>query len=205
MGLTLEEAKTRCALGCDSREDCMFAELYYTDMATCYLRGSECGDWETNMHPDYHLYRKDVIDCDKVCCETLDTFDRTTCHIFCNWGAAYWNLYTQQYDLGCPPKENENACEDTEEWCFVLEEHCEDIEIQGKCPKTCNQCNGPSSCNPSFIDVHGSSCEDYSRLNFCTSEGGYGIGWNIQIFGEFDNYSVNGETAFLCPECGCKE
>ena len=63
---------------------------------------------------------------------------------------------------------------------------------------------GPSSCNPSFIDVHGSSCEDYSRLNFCTSEGGYGIGWNVQIFGEFDNFSVNGETAFLCPECGCK-
>ena len=133
----------------------------------------------------YSLF-SDVIDCDKVCCETLDTFDRTTCHIFCNWGAAYWNLYTQQYDLGCPPKENgknnlsglnsgilvliehivittaflfkwlfifyhraliiqqnqENACEDTEEWCFVLEEHCEDIEIQGKCPKTCNQCNG---------------------------------------------------------------
>ena len=58
-GLTLEEAKTQCALGCDSRDDCMFADLYYTtSSATCYLKGSDCGDWETNTHPAYHLYRK---------------------------------------------------------------------------------------------------------------------------------------------------
>jgi len=58
-GLTLEEAKTKCALGCDSRDDCVFAVLYFDDMASCYLKGSECGDWVTaSTHLDYHLYRK---------------------------------------------------------------------------------------------------------------------------------------------------
>jgi len=79
------------------------------------------------------------VPCDEVCCETLDTFNRAFCDIFCNMGAAYWNSYTQKYDVGCPP--NENTCEDTGPWCAFLEQFCEHNDVQGQCPKTCHKCN----------------------------------------------------------------
>ena len=57
--LTLEEAKTRCMSGCEARDDCMFANLKFTALGQhCQLRGSECGNWETKWHWNYHLYQK---------------------------------------------------------------------------------------------------------------------------------------------------
>ena len=59
LGYNLEEAKQKCASACDARADCFFADLYYTsNKQTCYLRGSNCGSWQTSKHPAYHLYKK---------------------------------------------------------------------------------------------------------------------------------------------------
>ena len=59
MDLTLAHAKTRCASGCDARDDCRFADLYYTeDLQECRLKGSGCGGWQTSTHWAYHLYQK---------------------------------------------------------------------------------------------------------------------------------------------------
>ena len=59
LGYNLKEAKQKCALGCNTRIDCFFADLYYTSSKqTCYLRGSNCGSWQTSTHWAYHLYQK---------------------------------------------------------------------------------------------------------------------------------------------------
>ena len=58
-GYDLNEAKRQCASGCDAREDCLFADLYYTSSKqTCYLKGGNCGNWPSNTHSSYHLYQK---------------------------------------------------------------------------------------------------------------------------------------------------
>ena len=54
-------AKAQCAHGCDERKDCYYADLYWTESRqVCYLRGINCGDWESNTHPLYHLYTKGI-------------------------------------------------------------------------------------------------------------------------------------------------
>ena len=37
--------------------------------------------------------------------------------------------------------------------------------------------------------------------------GGYGTHWNTygHMGGTFEDYAVNGETALVCPECGCQD
>ncbi len=58
----MEEAKQKCASGCNARVDCFFADLYYTsNKQTCYLKGSDCGSWQSNAHSAYHLYQKEGI------------------------------------------------------------------------------------------------------------------------------------------------
>ena len=63
-GYDLIAAKEKCAAGCNDRDDCFFANLFYgqwsgaSDWSTCYLRGKDCGDWQTNEHRSYNLYMK---------------------------------------------------------------------------------------------------------------------------------------------------
>ena len=49
----LEEAKQKCSSACDNRDDCLYADLMYTginDRQSCYLRGSDCGEWRSNRN-----------------------------------------------------------------------------------------------------------------------------------------------------------
>ena len=61
-----------------------------------------------------------------------------------------------------------------------------------------------SKCNSNFVDSGGDNCQAYFDSNYCTSTGGYGQTWNYG-WGTFEDYSTNGETAFVCPQCGCSE
>jgi len=64
-------------------------------------------------------------------------------------------------------------------------------------------------CNPNFVDSSGDSCDTYSSNGWCTPDGNdfergiYGEHWDWD-WGTFDDYSNNGETAVVCPQCGCK-
>ena len=75
-----------------------------------------------------------------------------------------------------------------------------------------------ASCNPDFKDSDGDSCLDLINKQYCTSDGGYGDGWGCDPekngtfwtpdFGlidcpTFEKYARNGQTARVCPECGC--
>ena len=63
---------------------------------------------------------------------------------------------------------------------------------------------GHCKANPNFTDRDGFNCKDYERNKYCTSTGGYGEGWYRELFGTFeDNRNSNGETARVCPQCGC--
>ena len=59
-----------------------------------------------------------------------------------------------------------------------------------------------AKCNPNFVDSEGENCQDYIDSNYCTSSGSYGPGW-IDDWGIFGDYATNGQTAFICPQCGC--
>ena len=59
-----------------------------------------------------------------------------------------------------------------------------------------------AKCNPNFVDSEGENCQDYFDSKYCTSSGGYGQGWNYD-WGFFEDYMINGQTAFVCPQCGC--
>jgi len=61
-----------------------------------------------------------------------------------------------------------------------------------------------SECNPDFVDSEGFNCQAYNRSYWCTSTGTYGHGWT-QDRGTFEDYSVNNQSAFVCPQCGCTE
>ena len=63
--------------------------------------------------------------------------------------------------------------------------------------------SGHCKANPYFVDAIGYNCTDYERHELCTSSGGYGEGW-ISVFGTFeDSADSDGETAWVCPQCGC--
>ena len=59
-------------------------------------------------------------------------------------------------------------------------------------------------CNPNFVDRTGDSCQKYADKKWCTSDGNYGESWDID-WGTFQSLEVLDETAFVCPQCGCKE
>ena len=49
-----------------------------------------------------------------------------------------------------------------------------------------------------------STCAHYIARNYCTETGDYGSGWS-KWDGVFENYPNSfGETALVCPQCGCK-
>jgi len=83
-----------------------------------------------------------------------------------------------------------------------------------KCPIMAH--SGP--CNPSFVDHEGKDCQTYVDSDWCTSNGEYGNEWGNWVFdenavylwdkewndwGTFELYSDNGQSASLCPQCGC--
>jgi hypothetical protein len=56
-----------------------------------------------------------------------------------------------------------------------------------------------------FADSDNFSCEQYVKLEWCTSPREYGTNWNSK-WGTFDDHlDINGNTALVCPECGCVE
>ena len=57
-------------------------------------------------------------------------------------------------------------------------------------------------CNSSFTDSNGDNCERYKNKKYCISTGGYGTGWK-HSWGTFDKYAKDGQTARVCPQCGC--
>lgn len=60
-GYDLEKTKQVCAEACDDRDDCFFADAYFSEDGkeqTCYLRGKHCGNWHKNTNSLYHLYHK---------------------------------------------------------------------------------------------------------------------------------------------------
>ena len=60
-----------------------------------------------------------------------------------------------------------------------------------------------SGCNPNFVDSIDETCEDYINKGYCSSNGGYGEWWPYgRTFEQYAN--ANGETASVCPQCGCK-
>ena len=66
-----------------------------------------------------------------------------------------------------------------------------------------------NNCNPNFVDKNGANCAKYQEKKWCMPTGGYGTHWNCQncayrhMGGTFEDYAVNGETALVCPQCGC--
>ena len=52
------------------------------------------------------------------------------------------------------------------------------------------------------MDKDGDNCRKYIRRKWCSSTGGYGSGWR-SAWGTFEDYAVNGQTALVCPQCGC--
>ena len=52
----LATAQDECAAACDARVDCFHANLYFGTHADCYLRGQNCGAFQS--HPNYYLYQK---------------------------------------------------------------------------------------------------------------------------------------------------
>ena len=57
-------------------------------------------------------------------------------------------------------------------------------------------------CNSSFTDSSGDDCEKYKNGNYCSTNGDYGSGWQ-KSWGTFEKYAKNGQTAIVCPQCGC--
>ena len=58
-GYELNQAKKICALSCDDRDDCFFANLYFSfDVQACALVGKDCGNWKTNTLDYYYIYKK---------------------------------------------------------------------------------------------------------------------------------------------------
>ena len=63
-------------------------------------------------------------------------------------------------------------------------------------------------CDIDFVDSRGLSCWDYARMELCTPEGGYGVGWAAQGGGSYSDYKIMIDdfyykTAERCPQCGC--
>ena len=52
------------------------------------------------------------------------------------------------------------------------------------------------------MDSAGDNCEEYKINEWCSSSGGYGTRWNESV-GTFDDFAVDGQTAAVCPQCGC--
>ena len=66
--------------------------------------------------------------------------------------------------------------------------------------------------------IEGKHCQTYLDSDWCTSNGEYGNEWGNYFFdenavylwdkewndwGTFELYSDNGQSASLCPQCGC--
>ena len=61
-GYNLNIAKSTCSEACEAREDCRFADLYYsgTENQSCSLHGSYCSDWRSSQHPLTAVYVKGI-------------------------------------------------------------------------------------------------------------------------------------------------
>jgi len=59
------------------------------------------------------------------------------------------------------------------------------------------------TCDPSWTSRTGKTCKDYEVNNWCTKDGNYGTGWE-ETFKDFDYWALNGRSALVCPQCGCK-
>eukprot|EP00929_Paragymnodinium_shiwhaense_P090383 TRINITY_DN50550_c0_g1_i1.p1 TRINITY_DN50550_c0_g1~~TRINITY_DN50550_c0_g1_i1.p1 ORF type:complete len:2280 (-),score=471.98 TRINITY_DN50550_c0_g1_i1:91-6930(-) len=52
-------------------------------------------------------------------------------------------------------------------------------------------------------DTYSAGCLDYERYQYCTPDGGYGVGWDQQFWGTFEMYSNGGYIATqACCACG---
>ena len=61
-----------------------------------------------------------------------------------------------------------------------------------------------SDCDPDWIDKSGDSCVKYKEKSWCTPSGDYGANWPDDDPSEtFEKYAKNGQTALVCPQCGC--
>ena len=68
----------------------------------------------------------------------------------------------------------------------------------------CSFFNFLENCNPNFVDSDGANCGKYREKKWCHN-GGYGHFWGTYSHngGTMEDYAVNGETALVCPQCGC--
>ena len=58
LGYDVDTAKAECAAGCNARDDCKFADLYWVNnRQTCYLRSNKCV-YPNYPHPAYRAYIK---------------------------------------------------------------------------------------------------------------------------------------------------
>ena len=60
------------------------------------------------------------------------------------------------------------------------------------------------TCNPDFIDKEGFGCQRYADSKWCSNNGGEGEGWDAS-WGSLERFAVNGQTAAVCPQCGCAD
>ena len=59
------------------------------------------------------------------------------------------------------------------------------------------------------MDNSADNCAAHKKQEWCTSTGDYGPNWPYCAADSrrctFEDYAVNGQTALVCPECGCRE
>lgn len=63
--------------------------------------------------------------------------------------------------------------------------------------------NLKGNCNPEFVDSRGNNCQAYANNRWCTTAGKHGPGWKNSWGTVYDYLSTKGQTAFVCPQCGC--
>jgi len=97
------------------------------------------------------------------------------------------------------------------DWCWLKKSPCRlltgdkapsDYEWVRCVHNGTTQINCPVNCNADFYDDIGFTCKEYIDYEYCTPNGGYGENWK-DSWGPISDHAMNGNDAFVCPECGC--
>jgi len=132
---------------------------------------------------------------------------------------AGWSIYERPADCKCHPEMFDSVgygnCQKSY-WtdvmpegpiCYVKEpSNCTDLQKAGNSQYSWEACKlRTENCNPNFVDKNGANCAKYREKKWCFPSGGYGHFWGTYDHegGTMEDYAVNGETALVCPQCGC--
>ena len=76
--------------------------------------------------------------------------------------------------------------------CFIL-----DTVYAGKHRLRSGQCKAD------FIDSEGDNCQKYIDERYCKPNGICGENWDLNEWGSFSDYEMDGYDTNDCPGCGC--